>query len=78
MTARIKKNSEVVKSQYRQWLLAMEDQTDKIKFALSGGEYRRAVHHAAGYLEETIDQMPRLWFYVWLPKWALIVYLIQR
>ena len=72
----VAKNIENVKRQLENWRTEMVITTEKVDKALDAKDYRRAIHHATGYLEETIDQLPKLWFYTWVPKWAFVGYLI--
>jgi len=52
------------------------EQTIKIKDALRAKEYFRALHHATGYLEAGLQNLSKLWFYTWVPKWSLVAYMI--
>lgn len=70
------KNYDNVKRQIENWKAEIVSQTIKIKSALAQKEFGRALHHATGYLEATIQQLSKLWFYTWLPKWMLVGYLI--
>ena len=76
MSQPIKHNLEVLKHDYQNWKAEIASTTAKTKAAWDAGDYLQSLHHATGYIEETIDQMPRLWFYTWLPKYALIAYLL--
>jgi hypothetical protein len=72
------KNTDVVKKQFENWVFEMALVTHKTKTAIIDKDIKKALHHVTGYLEETIDQLPRFWFYTWIPKWALVIYLIDR
>jgi len=51
-------------------------QTVKVKAAIEAKEYFRAAHHATGYLEAALQNLSKLWFYTWVPKWSLVAYMI--
>ena len=74
----IAKNWQNVKNQFANWQVEMVIATDKTVRAFKAGDYRRAAHHATGYLEETIQQLSKVWFYTWGAKWAFVAYLIWR
>ena len=73
MSDGIKKNWSVVRGQINDYMIECREINRKI---LAAPTVARKLHHASGYLEEAIDQMPRLWFYTWAPKWALVAYFI--
>jgi hypothetical protein len=78
----IAKNIQQVKNQFVVWQVEMEMVTEKIKAAYHNekGFYRirRMFHHSTGYLEESIDQLPKFWFYTWLPKYTFIGYFFVK
>lgn len=76
MLDKLQKNLSVLRQQYRNWRLEVRSLNTRMVIALEDRDWREALHIGVGYLEETIDQMPRLWTYTWLPKWAAVVYLI--
>jgi hypothetical protein len=69
------KNWEVVRGQIDAYLVECGEIQRKIEQAPT---VWRKIHHASAYLEEAIDIMPRLWFYLWAPKWALVAWLVLR
>ena len=72
----IAKNWQNVKNQYANWQVEMVIATDKVTRALEVKDYARAAHHATGYLEETIQQLSKTWFYTWPLKWGFVAYLV--
>jgi len=72
----IVKNWDNVKAQFSNWQVEMVITTDKTRRALEAKEYLRALHHSTGYVEETIQQLSKTWFYTWGVKWGFVAYLI--
>ena len=72
----IAKNWQNVVRQFANWQAEMTITTNKVKNAWAEKEYLRVAHHASGYLEETIQQLSKVWFYTWLAKWSVVAYLI--
>jgi hypothetical protein len=72
----IMKNLENVLEGWRDFKAECKEQTIKTKEALRAKEYFRALHHATGYLEAGLQNLSKLWFYTWVPKWSLVAYMI--
>ena len=72
----IAKNWQNVTNQLANWQVEMVITTDKTFRAFKDGDYARAAHHATGYLEETIQQLSKVWFYTWVVKWSFVAYLV--
>jgi len=67
------KNLDRVRQEFADWKLAQVITTHQVKGAWRAGKYLRAIHHATGYLKNTIEELSKFWFYTWLPKWLTVI-----
>lgn len=76
MLDKLKKNLSVLREQYYDWRMEWKVLHMRMRKAVKLRDWREVLHIGVAYVEETIDQMPRFWTYTWIPKWALVAYLI--
>ena len=76
MSDGIRKNIEVVAQEFRDLKEELATLPPRLKMAYKLKKPGEFFHILSNYLGEPIDYLPRFWFYTWLPKWALVAYLI--